>query len=64
MSTATAPAPWAASAHSTFEAPSRAIDRVQQRRRQRRLKAWLVLLLALVGAVAAVAIVLGRPWLP
>ena len=63
-STATAPAPWAVSAHSTFEAPSRAIDRVQQRRRQSQLKAWLVLLVALFGAVAAAVIVLARPWLP
>jgi hypothetical protein len=61
-STAAAPAPWAMSAHSTFEEPSRAIDRVQQRRRQRRLKISLALVFALIAALAAAAIVLTHPW--
>ena len=50
------------SAHSTFEEPSRAIDRVQHRRRQRRMKTRLALLFVLFGAIAAAAIVLARPW--
>ena len=59
---ATAPAPWAVSEHSTFEEPSRAIDRVRQRRRKRQLRTLLALLFVLCGAAAAAAIVLMRPW--
>jgi hypothetical protein len=58
----TAPAPWAFSEHSTFEAPSRAVHRVQAlKRRQfkRRLAAFG--LLAVAAAVAAAAMIV-RPW--
>jgi hypothetical protein len=59
---ATAPAPWAASEHSTFEQPSHAIERVHARRQRRRLKAQLAVLFTLLGTFAAAALVLVRPW--
>jgi hypothetical protein len=62
MSGPTAPAPWAVSEHSTFEEPSRAIERVQARRLRRRLKVQLAVLFTLLGAIAAAALVLARPW--
>jgi hypothetical protein len=63
-SSATAPAPWSVSEHSTFEEPSRAIDRVQQQRRWRRLKVRLAALFVLFGAAAAAALVLVPRWSP
>ncbi len=51
----TAPTPWAMSEHSTFDMPSLAIDRVRERREQRRLKMRLKALLALLAVIAAAA---------
>jgi hypothetical protein len=59
----TAPAPWSMSEHSTFEAPSRSIDRVQQRRHRQQLKVRLTALLALLGTAGVSAVLLvARPW--
>jgi hypothetical protein len=51
----TAPAPWSATAHSTFDEPSHAIDRVRERREQRRLKTSVALLVSLLGGIGAAA---------
>jgi hypothetical protein len=58
MALSTQPAPWIVSEHSTFDAPSRAFERVQAlQQRSRRLR-WGLTALALVllaGIAAAVA---------
>jgi hypothetical protein len=58
----TAPAPWAMSQHSTFDAPSRAIEQVQalkERRRRPYVIAALMLLAATI--IASVVVVVVRP---
>ena len=52
----TAPAPWHASQRSTFDAPSHSIDRVHERREQRRLKSRVAVLVSLLAAVGVAAI--------
>ncbi|MCG3190259.1 MAG: hypothetical protein LKCHEGNO_02906 [Burkholderiaceae bacterium] len=51
----TAPAPWSVSEQSTFDEPSRAIERVRERREQGRLKARLAVLSAVLAAVGLLA---------
>jgi len=59
----TTPAQWSTSEHSTFDAPSHAIDRVRERRERRRLKASVTVLLSLLVALGAAAagVLLTRP---
>jgi len=56
----TQPSAWTVSQHSTFDAPSRAIDRVQARRRRRRLRAGLFAFAVLAAVAIVCAVVATR----
>jgi hypothetical protein len=53
-SASTAPAPWEASAYSTFDEPSRALERIEEIRRERELRARLAVVAAAVLGTAAI----------
>jgi hypothetical protein len=55
----TVAAPWTASEHSTFDEPSRAIDRVQLLRQQRKRPYALAGVLLLAVAIIAAAVTLA-----
>ncbi|HSW24235.1 MAG TPA: hypothetical protein VLJ62_15845 [Burkholderiaceae bacterium] len=56
----TMPAPWTASEHSTFDEPSRSIDRVLARKRQRSLvNAGIAAMVLLAGAAVATLVTLA-----
>ena len=56
----TMPAHWTASEHSTFDEPSRAIDRVLARKRQRSLvNAGIAAMVLLAGAAVATLVTLA-----
>ena len=53
----TMPSPWTVSEHSTFDEPSRAIDRVVARRRRRSLMTAGIAVIVLVAAAAVASLV-------
>jgi len=56
----TMPAPWTVSEHSTFDEPSRSIDKVLTRRRQRSLvNAVIAAMVLLAGAAVATLVTLA-----
>jgi hypothetical protein len=56
----TMPAPWTVSEHSTFDEPSRVIDKVLARRRQRNLvNAGIAAIVLLAGAAVAMLVALA-----
>jgi hypothetical protein len=55
-----APAPWRASEHSTFEQPSHSIERAQARRTRRENRYVIMTLLAAVTAVSAALVAVLR----
>jgi hypothetical protein len=57
----TQPSAWTVSQHSTFDAPSRAIDRVEARRRRKQVKAALfAFALLAVAAIVCAAVIATR----
>ena len=53
----TAPAPWQASEYSTFDEPSRALERIEEIQRERAMRARLAMVTAaVIGAAAIVSI--------
>jgi len=59
-STSTAPAPWSASEHSTFEHPGHSIERVQARRTRRENRHAITMMLVAVTAVSAAVMAVFR----
>ena len=56
----TMPAPWTVSEHSTFDEPSRVIDKVLARRRQRNLvNAGIAAIVLLAGAAVATLVTMA-----
>jgi len=53
----TMPAPWTVSAHSTFDTPSRSVDRVHALRRRRNLVTAGIAAIVLFAAAAVAAVV-------
>jgi hypothetical protein len=60
QSTLTAPAAWNASEHSTFDEPSRSIDRVQAHRTRRENGRVITMVLIAVTAVCAAVVAVMR----
>ena len=60
QSTLTAPAPWSASEHSTFDEPSRSIDRIRAHRTRRENGRVITMMLIAVTAVCAAVVAVMR----